>query len=71
MEFLTGGEMEDHLYKQKFKFKEPKAANIMYQLASGIKYLHYYEVLHRDLKPENIMLSDKTDNTTIKIMDFV
>jgi len=42
IESLTGGYKEEHLYKQKLKFKEPKAASIIYQLASGIKYFHYY-----------------------------
>lgn len=70
MELLTGGDLEEHFHKTKFKFTEAKAASIMYQLASGIKYLHDYGVLHRDLKPENIMLSDNTEKATIKIMDF-
>jgi Ca2+-binding EF-hand superfamily protein len=70
MELSTGGDLEEHFHKTKFKFTEPKAAIIMFQLASGIKYLHDYGVLHRDLKPENIMLSDNTDKATIKIMDF-
>jgi len=70
MELLTGGDLEEYLHKIKFKISENKAASIMFQLASGIKYLHDYGVLHRDLKPENIMLSDNTDKSTIKIMDF-
>lgn len=70
MELLTGGDLEEHFHKTKFKFTEAKAASIMFQLGSGIKYLHDYGVLHRDLKPENIMLSDNTEKATIKIMDF-
>jgi len=70
MELLTGGDLEEFFHKIKFKINENKAASIMFQLASGIKYLHDYGVLHRDLKPENIMLSDNTDKATIKIMDF-
>lgn len=70
MECLVGGDLDEYLSKMKFKISEPRAALIMYQLASGIKYLHDYGVLHRDLKPENIMLSDRTDKGIIKIMDF-
>ncbi len=70
MELLCGGDLEEHLHKTKFKFTEVKAASIMFQLGSGIKYLHDYGVLHRDLKPENIMLSDNTEKAMIKIMDF-
>ena len=42
----------------------------MFQIANGLNYLHSYGVLHRDLKPDNCMISDNTDNATIKIMDF-
>jgi len=70
MELLTGGDLEEYFHKIKFKINESKAATIMFQLGSGIKYLHDYGVLHRDLKPENIMLSDNTEKATIKIMDF-
>lgn len=70
MEVLLGGDLEEFFHKTKFKFTETKAASVMYQLGSGIKYLHDYGVLHRDLKPENIMLSDTTEKATVKIMDF-
>ena len=70
MELLSGGDLEEHFHKTKFKFTEARAASIMFQLGSGIKYLHDYGVLHRDLKPENIMLHDNTEKATIKIMDF-
>jgi glucan-binding YG repeat protein len=70
MEYLSGGDFGTYLKRQKYKFTEENAAKLMYQLASGIKYLHDYGVLHRDLKPENIMLSAPGDNPIIKIMDF-
>ncbi len=70
MEYLTGGDLEDYLNKINFRVTENRAAHLMYQLASGIRYLHEFGILHRDLKPENIMLSDTTDKGLIKIMDF-
>ena len=70
MEHLTGGDLEEYLNKIHFRLNETRAAILMYQLASGIKYLHDYGILHRDLKPENIMLSDNTEKGIIKVMDF-
>jgi Ca2+-binding EF-hand superfamily protein len=70
MEYLSGGDLGNHLQVKKFQFTEKRAAEIMYQIGCGLNYLHHYGVLHRDLKPDNIMLSDKTDKATIKIMDF-
>jgi hypothetical protein len=70
MEYLSGGDFGSYLKKHKYKFTEEIAARLMYQLSSGIKYLHDFGVLHRDLKPENIMLSCSGENAVIKIMDF-
>ena len=70
MEYLSGGDLGNHLQVKNFQFTEKRAAEIMFQIANGLNYLHSYGVLHRDLKPDNCMISDNTDNATIKIMDF-
>jgi len=70
MEVLTGGDLNSYFLKNQFNFSEKKAAYVINQIACGLKYLHQYGIVHRDLKPENIILSDKTDNFTVKIMDF-
>lgn len=70
MELLSGGDLEEYLNKIHFKVTEKRAAHIMYQLGSGIKYLHEFGIVHRDLKPENIMLAKTSDLPTVKIMDF-
>jgi tRNA A-37 threonylcarbamoyl transferase component Bud32/Ca2+-binding EF-hand superfamily protein len=70
MEHLTGGDLGEYLTKNRFNVTEKRAGQIMFQIASGIKYLHQYGVLHRDLKPENIMLTEASDRGVIKVMDF-
>lgn len=70
MEFLEGGTLLDYLEAKSFYLNEKLIAKIIYNIGSVIKYLNSYGVLHRDLKPENIMLTDKSDNPVIKIIDF-
>jgi Ca2+-binding EF-hand superfamily protein len=70
MELFQGGDLANFISKNHTKLTEEKFSNIMYQIASGLQYLHQFGILHRDLKPENIMLADKSNNTVIKIMDF-
>ena len=41
--------------------------NIMYQILSGLHYLHTHSIMHRDLKPGNILCFS---DGTVKITDF-
>ena len=70
MEYIKGGSLTDYMKSKKFNFTERRAAEIIYQLAKGLKYLHRYGIIHRDLKPDNIMLTEASDKGNIKIMDF-
>ena len=70
MELFQGGDLATYISKNHSKIEEAKFSNIMYQVSSGLNYLHQYGILHRDLKPENIMLVDQSSNPIIKITDF-
>lgn len=70
MEYLPGGDLSEYFRRNGFKISEARAAQIMFQLANGLKYLHQFGILHRDLKPDNIMLTECSDKGQIKIMDF-
>jgi len=54
--------------KQKMFIPEAKIRNIIYQITSGIKYLHSFNIMHRDLKPENILII--INNNLVKLADF-
>jgi len=70
MEYIKGGCLTDYFKKNEFNFSEKRAAEIIYQIAKGLKYLHKYGIIHRDLKPDNIMLTESSDKGNVKIMDF-
>ena len=66
MEFISGGELFDHIVKST-RLKEPEACKYFQEVISGVEYLHRLKVVHRDLKPENLLLDDSKN---IKIVDF-
>jgi serine/threonine protein kinase len=46
---------------------EKQIANLIIQLAMGLKHLKNNHIIHRDIKPSNILISDKG---LLKIADF-
>ena len=40
---------------------------VIYQIAEGMRYIHFNKIIHRDLKPSNILIAS---DGTIKISDF-
>ncbi len=48
---------------------EMQISNILFQILSGISYLHFHGIIHRDLKLENIGIIDK-NTIKIKLFDF-
>jgi serine/threonine-protein kinase/endoribonuclease IRE1 len=45
--------------------------DILYQIANGVKHLHYLRIVHRDLKPQNILVSrDSNGKPRMLVSDF-
>ena len=70
MEYIPGGDLGEYMKKNKYNFSEKQASIFIKQIALGLNYLHQFGIIHRDLKPENIMLTEKSENGKLKIMDF-
>ena len=70
LEYLSGGNLNYYLSTQKTLLTENQIKELIIQLANGINYLHHFGIIHRDLKPENIMMSDKSTQALVKIVDF-
>ncbi|XP_057976951.1 serine/threonine-protein kinase PEPKR2-like [Malania oleifera] len=66
MELCPGGRLLDQMAKEG-RYSEYRAANILKELVSVIKYCHDMGVVHRDIKPENILLATSGQ---IKLADF-
>jgi len=46
---------------------------VLWQLATTLEYLHTckpHPILHHDLKPDNVMLDSKSENPSIRLVDF-
>jgi len=74
-ELCTGGELYDRVvektHSKEGHFSEFDAAKIIRNILLGIQYCHEEKhIVHRDLKPENFLLTDKTDDAQVKMIDF-
>lgn len=70
MELLKGGDFFYYLHERNFVISENRARELAHQIATAIYYLHSFGIAHRDLKPENILMVDKSENASIKMVDF-
>ena len=56
-EYLEGGSLADLLAKNG-ALAEASVLKLMFQVLSGINYLHSKNIIHGDLKLENILLDE-------------
>ena len=68
MEYVNES-LNDYI-KTRNKLTEHSYAKIIYQVASGLKYLHEFGIIHRDIKPDNILMDSSDVEVKAKIADF-
>ena len=67
LELCQNGELFSYLKRHKVVLNERETACVLYQICTGLVYLHSHSILHRDLSLSNILL---TSSFQIKIGDF-
>lgn len=70
MEFCSGGNLGKIIssyHTDKALIPEHRVKKYMFQILSGVKYLHDSKIIHKDLKPKNILVDSKG---VLKIADF-
>lgn len=67
MEYCDGIDLRRYTNNFSRKLEYDEGMNIMYQVMSGLEYIHSKGILHRDIAPDNIYI---TKNNSIKILDF-
>lgn len=55
---------------KKYRGPLPRLIKVIYQLATGLAYIHSKGFIHRDIKPANVLISSSIDPVTLKWADF-
>ena len=69
MEYCKGGELFERII-QIGRYTEKRAAMLMKQIISAVKFLHDNNIAHRDLKPENFLFESDDNDSILKLIDF-
>ena len=62
--------MYDYLERRNFRISEHRAWELASQLCGAVFYLHNFNIVHRDLKLENVMMTDDSETSIPKVVDF-
>lgn len=69
MEYLEGESLKARL-ERRGKLSIQETAELLGQVAKGLKAAHKAGLIHRDLKPSNIFITHRDDREVVKLLDF-
>ncbi|NPB05235.1 MAG: serine/threonine protein kinase [Aquificae bacterium] len=69
-EYCDGGDLKAFVEKLGRPLKFGEALDVLYQVASGLAYLHDHGYVHLDVKPENVLLKREGEKEVWKLGDF-
>ena len=69
-ELIEGVDLFTFLEDKNFDIDEATSNKIIKKLTSALFYLNIFGIVHRDIKPDNILLTSKSNNYNIKLIDF-
>jgi serine/threonine protein kinase len=70
MELCEGGELLDRILSRGGRYSEEDAKHIVVQILNVVAFCHLQGVVHRDLKPENYLFTSKSEDASMKLIDF-
>jgi serine/threonine protein kinase len=79
MEICTGGSLDARIKARSYingmavgprGLPQSLLPRYIWEMLSGIGYLHHHRIAHRDCKPGNYMLADPSDDAPLKLIDF-
>ena len=69
LEYCPGGDLSKFIQSRGL-ISEDVAKKFLHDISAGLLVIHKFSFIHRDLKPQNILLSENSENATLKIADF-
>ena len=68
-EYIPGGELIDHLLKNK-TINETTSAFYIKQVLSALAYIHSKSLVHQNIQPCNVLLDSSENETVLKLVGF-
>ena len=57
-EYLSGGELFQHISSTDYALTEAKCRDFARQILRAVEFIHSRKIIHLDLKPQNIVLAE-------------